>query len=271
MLLTWSDVTGLNVNVATYRHQKENFAMPATRLYVADSLTIGNSVELAAEQARYVGRVLRKKTGDRIVLFDGSGGEYDASIAFFRKDAVGLIVEKFRDVRPESKLAIRLLQCVSRGERMDIVVQKATELGVSRITPITSEYSVVKFDEKRAGKRVVHWQKVAIGACEQSGRTLVPDIDRPMRLRDVLGDCVNADWLRLICKPGTERSAQATVENGQRIDLLVGPEGGFSEDEYALADAAGFVPLGLGPRILRTETAAIVALTILQHRLGDMC
>lgn len=244
--------------------------MSATRIYVADALSIGSSVELAAEQARYVGRVLRKKTGDRIVLFNGSGGEYEACISFFRKDAVGLIVEKFRDVQPESVIEIRLLQCVSRGERMDVVVQKATELGIRRITPVTSEYSVVKFDEQRAKKRVLHWQKIAIGACEQSGRTVVPDVDRPLRLRDALGDCVNADVLQLICKPGAEPFAQATQTDHQAINLLVGPEGGFSEDEYALADAAGFLPFGLGPRILRTETAAIAALAILQYRLGDM-
>lgn len=261
----------LNVNVANHRPLQVNIAMSAIRIHVADALSIGSSVELAAEQARYVGRVLRRKVGDRIVLFNGSGGEYEASISHFRKDAVGLIVEDFRDVNPESGVDIRLLQCVSRGERMDIVVQKATELGVRRIVPVTSEYSVVKFDEKRAEKRSAHWRKIAIGACEQSGRTIVPEVDRPVRLRDALGDRVNADGLRLICKPGAEGFAQATDANNQPIDLLIGPEGGFSEDEYALADAAGFVPIGLGPRILRTETAAIVALTVLQHRLGDMC
>lgn len=244
--------------------------MPVTRLYVAEPLSTGVRIELDAEQARYVGRVLRKKTGDRVVLFDGSGGEYDASILFFRKHSVGLVVEDFREVQPDADIEIELLQCVSRGDRMDLVVQKATELGVSRITPVTSEYSVVKFDEKRAEKRVLHWQKVAIGACEQSGRTVVPGVDKPIALRDALGARMNSDWLKLICKPGTDRFVPEKLAGEQKIDLLVGPEGGFSAEEYGLAEAAGFLPAGLGPRVLRTETAAIAALTILQHRFGDM-
>lgn len=244
--------------------------MSATRLYVAETLSAGNAIELAAEQARYIGRVLRMKTGDDIVLFDGRGGEYDARIAYFRKDAVGLSIEKYRDTHRESALRLRLLQCVSRGERMDFVVQKATELGVSRITPVSSEYSVVKLDDKRAGKRVAHWRKVAISACEQSERTIVPGIDHPLKLRDLLGECAQSTNLKIICKPGTEKSTDELATDDRVVSLLIGPEGGFSDTEYELAEAAGFVTLGLGPRILRTETAAIAALTILQHRLGDM-
>jgi 16S rRNA (uracil1498-N3)-methyltransferase len=244
--------------------------MSDTRIYTDVPLAAGESVELRDERARYVSRVLRLRPDDRVTLFDGCGAEYPATIASLRKDVVILTVVDRFDVDRESSLHISLLQGVSRGERMDFVVQKTTELGVARITPLLTDYSVVKLDEKRTLKKTKHWRGVAASACEQCGRNVLPVIDPPIGLRNWLGENMQDDNRRFILQPGAEASIGDVDGRTDSITVLVGPEGGFSEAEYDLATDCGFRAVGLGPRILRTETAAVAIITALQTLFGDL-
>lgn len=243
---------------------------PAHRLYVTPPLSPGELRRLDREQSHYVSRVLRLRTGDRLVLFDGCGGEYDALIAETARARVSMTVGEHRDADRESPLAVWLLQGLSRGERMDFVVQKATELGVHRITPVLTEFSAVRLDPAKSGQRLRHWEKVAQGACEQCGRNVVPRIDRPQPLGEWLGQAAMPDTLRILLDPGAAASLASSDRRGARLQLLIGPEGGLSAAEARQAATAGFEPCSLGPRILRTETAALAALAVLQARLGDL-
>ncbi len=244
--------------------------MSKTRIYIKETAIVRNRVELRGDHARYVGRVLRLRPGDEMTLFDGSGFEYRAVIETCRKNAIGLSVTEKVECDLESPLRIHLLQGISRGERMDFVVQKATELGAIRITPVLTEYSVVRLDQKRAGKKHAHWMGIAASACEQCGRNIVPVIDAPVTIRNWLGENHDERQTRLIMKPGCTQTVGTLQPNGRELTVLVGPEGGFSDDEYDLAEATGFEPLGLGPRILRTETAALTILASLQTLYGDL-
>ena len=242
----------------------------STRLFVSAPLGNGATVELRGEQARYLGRVLRARAGDSVTVFNGDDGEWSATIDRITKSRVFLEVGDARPVETESALKLHLVQGVSRGDRMDVVVQKATELGVKRITPVLTEYGVVKLDDDRAEKRREHWQRIGESACEQSGRTRPPLIERPLSLNDWFGLGDVADSTQLILKPGAPGALSKLDAVDQKICLLVGPEGGFSDREYEDAEIAGFSAVSLGPRILRTETAPIVALALLQARFGDL-
>lgn len=243
--------------------------MPRHRLFVPHAVSAGEPLELAADQAHYLGRVLRLRPGDALAVFDGSGREFAATITSVgRHNAVLLPGEgAVRDV--ESPLAIRLIQGVSRGERMDFVVQKATELGVHRISPVITHHSVVRLDGERAGRRLAHWTRIARNACEQCGRTRVPLVDQPAPLAEALADDGAADC-RLLLHPGADASLGEGRPAPGGVDLLIGPEGGLSDEERAAASNAGFRPLSLGPRILRTETAALAAVALLQAEWGDL-
>lgn len=242
--------------------------MTIHRLYVPEALTAGAELRLDTERSHYVSRVLRARPGDALVLFDGQGGEHAASISGISKQAVTVNVEVRRDGVRESPLCMHLLQGISRGDRMDWVVQKATELGVARITPVLTQFSVVRLDEDRADRRVAHWTKIAQSACEQCGRNVVPAIDAPQAIGSVLAAVSKA--ARVVLHPRAPRTLAALEPQAIPVELLIGPEGGFSDGEQEHALAAGFEPRSLGPRILRTETAAIAALAILQGRLGDL-
>ena len=244
--------------------------MPLKRLHVAEKLAAGAELRLGDEVARYLGRVLRLRSGDTVHVFNGDDGEWSATISRFGKNRVTLSLHEAIENTAEPELEIHLVQGISRGERMDFVVQKATELGVGRITPVLTDYGVVKLDGERAEKRRMHWQGVAASACEQSGRIRPPLVDTPLPLNDWLGADRAGDAARLILRPGAGRplGAVETVEAG--LCLLVGPEGGFSEREYEDAEFAGFEPVTLGPRILRTETAAVAAIAIAQALWGDL-
>jgi len=244
--------------------------MSRTRLYIEEALRAGSELGLTGNRARYIGRVLRLRTNDELTLFDGRGGEYRASVRSLSKNDAILSVAEHVDLDVESPLHIHLLQALSRGERMDFVVQKSTELGVRRITPVNSEYSVVRLDEKRTEKRVHHWRGIAASACEQCGRNTLPDIDSPVSLRNWLGDHRDDDGTRLILRPASGTSLKSVDVSGNRLTVLVGPEGGFSDAEYDLAAATGFESAGLGPRVLRTETAALAVLAALQSMFGDL-
>jgi 16S rRNA (uracil1498-N3)-methyltransferase len=238
------------------------------RLYVPDPLRPGAELALNADRGRYVSRVLRLRAGDGLVLFDGSGGEYPATVSEVGRKRVTVSVGERREQNVESPLGLHLIQGVARGDRMDMVVQKATELGVRRITPVSTEFSVVRLDTGQAEKRRQHWTKIAQSACEQCGRNVVPEIDAPQPLAGVLR-AASSTSARIVLRPGAAKAVASLNDPGGRVELLIGPEGGLSGAEYDEAEAAGFVPCSLGPRTLRTETAAIAALAVLQARWGD--
>jgi 16S rRNA (uracil1498-N3)-methyltransferase len=223
---------------------------------------------LEGERAHYLSRVLRVRSGDEIVVFDGSGAEYAAAIAGTTRQRVQLIPGEARVRDVESPLAIRLLQGISRGDRMDMVVQKATELGVRRISPVLAARSVVRLHEDRVQKKSEHWSRIAQSACEQCGRNRIPIVDTPAELPALLAAPIGATCIVLL--PGGSEPLGDLQQVGSAVDLLIGPEGGLDAAEIAMAEAYGYRPHSLGPRILRTETAALAAIAILQSRFGDL-
>jgi 16S rRNA (uracil1498-N3)-methyltransferase len=241
-----------------------------TRLFSAESLIDDSELWLTAEQANYVSRVLRLKTDDHVILFDGQGGEFSAVIKEFAKDRVRLQLGRRRANDIESPLSIQLVQGLSRGGRMDVVVQKSTELGVHRITPVISEFSVVKLDPEKAAKRREHWLKVSQSACEQCGRNRLPEIDVPQNLHSWLANPADEDRVRIMLDPGSGESIAKLAPAVNAVTLLVGPEGGLSDSERQQCEEKGFRSMSLGPRILRTETAALAAIAVLQAYRGDL-
>jgi 16S rRNA (uracil1498-N3)-methyltransferase len=239
-----------------------------TRVYLDAALSPGSVVELPAVSAVHLAKVLRARSGDELVLFTGDGREFAGAIESVRGSRVTAAVGDGREVDRESPLAVTLVQCVPRGDRMDFVVQKATELGVARIVPTLSQRSVVRLDAGQAESKAAHWRAVAINACEQCGRNRLPTIDAPRQLIDYLGDAP-AVSPRLLLEP--EIGARgAALMIGAAVEIAIGPEGGFAAEELEAFRVCRFVPVRLGPRVLRTETAAIAAITWLQSRFGDL-
>jgi 16S rRNA (uracil1498-N3)-methyltransferase len=243
--------------------------MASTRLFVNDPLVSATELQLGRDQAHYLGRVLRLRNGDRLTVFNGDNGEFDAHVTSIAKNSATIVVDAALETATESALKVHLVQGISRGERMDFVVQKATELGVKRITPVFTEYGVVKLNDARAAKRNDHWQSVAIGACEQSGRIRPPLIDAPVDLNAWFGAGTKEADLDLILKPGAATPLSSIAAPVTKVCLLIGPEGGFSDTEYEDAEIAGFAAVSLGPRVLRTETAALTAIAVVQSLWGD--
>ncbi|HTX23526.1 MAG TPA: 16S rRNA (uracil(1498)-N(3))-methyltransferase [Steroidobacteraceae bacterium] len=242
--------------------------MRVTRVYIEEPLAPDSRVRLQGAPANHIRRVLRLAPGDALTVFDGRGGEYDARIDAWRKDTVLVAVGAHRAVEHESPLAVTLAQGVSRGERMDLVVQKATELGVRKIVPVLTERTVVRLGADQSDSKVRHWRGVAVGACEQCGRNAVPEIASPVTLPQFLRS-IEPQGTRIVLSPeGGLRIRD--LEPGGAVSLLIGPEGGLSEPERHAAIEAGFRALRLGPRVLRTETAAIASLAAIQQRLGDL-
>ncbi|HKI63443.1 MAG TPA: 16S rRNA (uracil(1498)-N(3))-methyltransferase [Burkholderiales bacterium] len=238
------------------------------RLYVEGPLRAGARIALPARAAHHASAVLRLREGEHLILFDGSGGEHDARIASVARGRIEAEVSERREVERESPLRVTLVQGVSSGERMDLTVQKAVELGVAAIQPVLAEKSIVKLDQKRAAARVEHWRRIVVAACEQSGRNRVPAVLGVVSLADF---CRAAPaGTRLLLSPDASlglRAAAARIES--MVALAAGPEAGFSANEEALLIAAGFEPVRLGPRVLRTETAALAALAALNALAGD--
>lgn len=244
--------------------------MPRSRLHISESVDLNATVELDADKARYLSRVLRLRVGDVVAVFDGLGSEFSATITAIGKSSCTLRVNAKTESTAESSLRVHLVQGISRGERMDFVVQKATELGVKRISPVLTEFGVVKLDAARAEKRRDHWQKVAASACEQSGRVRLPLIDTPVPLKHWFGNKPAQVDTEIILKPGAPTPLVRIDGPETKVCVLVGPEGGFSDIEFEDAEIAGFRPVSLGPRVLRTETAAVAALAVLQALWGDL-
>jgi len=242
----------------------------SNRLFVSGALINGTEIEVEGDRARYLGKVLRARVGDPVSVFNGEGPEWPASITRISKTTVGLRLGDSFEAGTESPLKIHLIQGVSRGDRMDLVVQKATELGVKRITPVLTEYGVVKLNADRAEKRREHWQKIANSACEQSGRTRLPLIDTPLPMKNWFGAKPKNVDAELILVPGAVTCLADTPAPATKVCVLIGPEGGFSDSEYQDAEVSGFKAVSLGPRVLRTESAAIATLAVLQSLWGDL-
>jgi len=238
--------------------------MRLSRFFIDAPLRLGEH-QLPEAQAHYIGRVLRLAAGDEVQLFDGSGPEFLGELVEVGKKAVRVELRERLAGQPESPLRVHLGQGLSRGERMDWAIQKATELGVAAISPILSERGEVRLKDERADKRLAHWRQVAISACEQCGRSTLPLIHTPITLADWLRQ-VEAD-LKLVLHPVAEPLASHAKPGS--LAFLIGPEGGLSEAEVVQAQQAGFHAARLGPRVLRTETAPVVALAVAQQLWGD--
>lgn len=245
--------------------------MRLTRVYVAGPLVSDQRVRLEGNAASHITRVLRLRVGAALVLFDGSGGEYQGSIDKAHGGEVIVAVGARADTERESPLSVTLAQGVSRGERMDLVVQKATELGVSHLVPLLTERSVVRLTAQQSDRKVNHWRAIVIAACEQCGRNRLPSVAAPVALRQLLkGEGRAVPGTRLLLSPGGTATLDRVPRPDGGVIVLVGPEGGLTDEEEQAAIAAGFTALRLGPRVLRTETAAIAALTLLQRQFGDL-
>jgi 16S rRNA (uracil1498-N3)-methyltransferase len=244
-------------------------SMRVNRIYCEGPLKTGEQIALPAAGAYHVARVLRMREGAPLRVFDGTGGEFQAEITRVQGDAVTVELGSQAQTATESPLRITLVQGVSRGERMDWTLQKATELGAAAIAPVLTARSVVRLDDKQAEKKHAHWRGIVIGACEQCGRARVPSVSPPTSLRDYFAN-VRKDGMRLVLSPAAPRALAGIASLPSKVDLLIGPEGGLEDDELVAAEKAGFMPVRLGPRILRTETAAVVALTVLQALWGDL-
>jgi 16S rRNA (uracil1498-N3)-methyltransferase len=246
-------------------------AKSGARFHVQGKLGNGSEVRLHADAAHHAVRVLRLAVGEPVVVFDGLGGEFEARITRIDRGDVSVKTGAHLDVERESPLHIRLVQGLSSGDRMDITLQKAVELGVAAIQPVATERSVVKLKDERAQRRAEHWQNLVISACEQCGRNRVPEVSPLMGLPDWLAQLdmpAPDDEARLLLSPAATVRLKA-LSPAPRMTLLVGPEGGLSPAEAQLAQSRGFKPVRLGPRILRTETAALAALSAIQALWGD--
>ncbi len=244
--------------------------MRQSREYVGQPLTVGASVTLPDTAAAHLLRVLRLGVGDACVLFNGDGFDYDCRIATAGKRGGEVEVLAAREVDNESALRIVLLQGVARGEKMDWILQKATELGVAGFVPVNSERSEVRLDAARGEKRLAHWQGVVASACGQSGRAKVPPVAAPVPLAEAVAG-LPAGTLKLTLDPTADAAIRGLADPlGRSIVVAIGPEGGWSPRDRTVLSAAGFEGLRLGPRILRTETAGIAAISALQAAFGDL-
>jgi len=239
-----------------------------TRVYSEGPLAAGSDVALTGSAASHVSRVLRLRAGDALTLFNGSGAEFAGTILSSKGGTVSVAVGESRAAERESPLRTVLAQGVSRGERMDLTVQKATELGVSQILPVLTERSVVRLDAQQTARKLGHWRKIAIAACEQCGRNSVPEITAPVSLKEMLRADLKASTHLLLSPEATLRIAELPRPTGA-VTVLIGPEGGLTVEEDESVRAAGFLAVRLGPRVLRTETAALAVLTLLQREFGD--
>ncbi len=243
--------------------------MATPRVFTTQSLAVDHSIELEASPSHHISRVLRLKQNAALLVFNGDGFEYLAIIQNIQKSIVTVqLTEKSNPIR-ESDLHITLGQGISRGERMDYTLQKSVELGVSRITPIWTQRSQVKLAGPRLEKRLAHWRGIIRSACEQSGRLMLPELDSPITLESWCSDN-NTDCVKLILDPDVTQKLGEIKPANKELKILIGPEGGFDDTEIATASALGFTRVSLGPRILRTETAAIAALSALQTLWGDL-
>lgn len=239
------------------------------RIFHAGTLEVGVEVELSTENIHYLRQVVRSKPGHLLTLFNGKGGEYSATIQSIEKRACNVSVDQFIERDVESPLKITLLQGISKGDRMDFTVQKAVELGVNHIVPVLTERSVVKLDAKRSKKKQEHWQAIANSATAQSGRNRIVDVSPIIPLSEYLQTTESSSNIKLILSPESDVGFN-TISKSPSLTLLIGPEGGLSDAEIKLATNGAFTSVRFGPRVLRTETAAVAALGLIQGIWGDL-
>ena len=242
--------------------------MREPRIYIDQSLKCGLEMTLPEQASQHIGKVLRMKVGQQLWLFNGQGGCYLSKIVAISKRHVDVVVVEFKDETKESPLQLSLVQAVSRSQHMDYTLQKAVELGVVAIVPLITEFCNVRFDEPTVTKKMLHWQGIIISACEQCGRNNVPVIARPVKLPDYLA--VQVEGLKLILHPGARLALRSLDKVENKISLMSGPEGGFSAREVEQVISANYHAVELGPRVLRTETAAIAGISACQALWGDM-
>ena len=240
--------------------------MKSVRIYQADSFQVGKSFQLDKFASHHLIKVLRLKSNYTFTLFDGKGTEFSATLEVAGKHAIAHVLSS-TETSAESNLKIHLLQAISKGDRMDFAIQKSIELGVTSITPIITERTVVNLKEDRGAKKLLHWSAIAIGACEQSGRNFLPKINPICNYSDAINSAT--DGIKLLLDPLSNNSIQSLTAD-KNVYILIGPEGGLSDKEIELAKDQGFHGVRLGPRILRTETAALAAITSVQLLWGDL-
>ena len=243
--------------------------MEENRFYHSENLELKLVVELGAQTHIHATKVLRLKVGDQFALFNGDSFDYVVKVIEISKHKTSVeIIDKY-EVNHESSLKITLAQGIAAGDKMDWIIQKTVELGIESIQPLFTERSIVKLDRERADKKLEHWRTVAISACEQTGRAIIPEILSPLPLSQWLSAQQKKNNLKLILTPSKAQNINQLDKPSSSIDFMVGPEGGFSDKEMALALNSAFIPINFGQRILRTETASIVALSIMQNLWGD--
>ncbi|MBE8167948.1 MAG: 16S rRNA (uracil(1498)-N(3))-methyltransferase [Shewanella sp.] len=242
--------------------------MRIPRIYQSSKLIADQIINLDDDAAAHVGRVMRMVAGDQLSLFNGDGNDYLSEIIESGKKSVTVKVLSRQENKSESPLNIHLGQVISRGDRMDFTLQKSVELGVNTITPLFSERCGVKLSGERLDKKIQQWQKIIISACEQSGRSTVPQIRPAMQLQDWCAETTSA--LKLNLHPRASHGINGLKLDNQKVRLLIGPEGGLSADEITMTEQYTFTDILLGPRVLRTETAALTTISALQLKFGDL-
>lgn len=243
--------------------------MRKVRIYQFGQYAEGEQLALSESASHHVSCVLRMKPGEKIILFSGDNREFEATILEIKKKEVLVLIEKAKYKSTESPCKIHLAQALSKGERMEFVIQKAVELGVATITPLVTSRTVVKIKEERLQKKLTQWQGIILNACEQSGRNMIPLLKPFLSLEEYL-TTNNHYPLKLVLHPNFSKTIREYSGNYKDIALVIGPEGGFAEEEISKILEYDYQPLQLGPRILRTETAAIAALSVLQAYFGDL-
>jgi len=241
--------------------------MRTPRFYQTTSLNENSIVELDDGAVQHIARVLRMKPAEQIILFNGDGHDYYATLINVEKRAVSAQIDRVVAANRTSTLEVNIGQAISRGDRMDYAIQKSTELGMHSLTPLISERTEVKLKADRLSKKQQQWQQIAISACEQSLRADIPLINDCCTLEQWLNTCQSE--VKLVLHHHTEKSL-ANFNPPTSVALLIGPEGGLTEHEVNLALAAGFHPVAFGPRVMRTETAPVAAQAILQYLWGDL-
>ena len=257
--------------------------MQVHRFFALPEVIDNGTIRLTAEESHHLARVLRLREGERVSAFDGLGNEWECEIAAIHKSECRLSILNKLETVVESPLRLTLAQALVKGEKFDLVVQKATELGVSRILPVITEHCEIRISEERSEQRLQRWQRISLGAIKQSGRRRLVEINQPVRFQQFCRGLQGEPALIFSEKAGSEKAGpeKSGLEKAGRglpplavqdsgLTVVIGPEGGWSDDEIELATSSGLIPVHLGPRILRTETAAITAVTLAQYHYGDL-
>lgn len=242
--------------------------MRISRIYINNGLKEGVETGLTGETAHYAINVLRMQNGQQLVVFNGKGGQYSAEIINIKKGKVEIKVREYQPDERESSLDITLVQGISRSQRMDYAIQKSVELGVARIVPVITEFCSMQLNTKHNEKKYNHWRKIIINACEQCGRNRLPVLDNVIEFANWLN--LDTNRLKIILHPDKGTRIADINSRVDNITILTGPEGGFSQNEFEQALKSGYQPVKLGPRILRTETASIAAISACQAMWGDL-